>query len=131
MHEQVIVKVNAPVDRVVAPLVEALNASSGVFTLNSCEADGIGRAYVDFTYGNSSADLVGFVENLAHHLAALKLCCGYSVGLEWFGDNPQPRGRLAVGKDHITDVAAVVREAISCDRTSPSAGDTRHIEPHR
>ena len=112
-HEHIIVKVNVPVDRVVAPLVESLNVSPNVLTINSCESDEHGRAYVDFTYGDKAVDLLIFIENLAQKLTALKLCCGYSVGLEWFGNNPQPRGRLAVNKDHITDVAAVVRAAVS------------------
>jgi hypothetical protein len=130
MHQTKIVKVNMPIDVVVAPLVESLNASPDIVTINSCEADESDRAYVDFTYGNSASELLALLENLAQKLATLKTCCGYSIGLEWHGDNPQPRGHLAVSKSLIADVAAVVREAVSSDRTNQSVCDIQRTVPH-
>jgi len=52
-HEQVWVKVNAPVDQGVAEVVSLLNSVSGLETLQSCQGDTGGRdAYVYFAYGN-------------------------------------------------------------------------------
>ena len=51
MHEQVVVKVNAPVDKGGVPLVEALNGFDCVITLDSCEHGVTGASYVYFLYG--------------------------------------------------------------------------------
>ncbi len=50
IHPQVWVKVNAQVDRGIAPLIEALSAYPGVRTLESCEGNG-DTAWVAFDFG--------------------------------------------------------------------------------
>ena len=50
MHEQTWVKVNAPVDKGIAPLIEALSQFPGVRTLDSCEGTA-GSAWVCFDCG--------------------------------------------------------------------------------
>ncbi|MBZ5510270.1 MAG: hypothetical protein LAN70_03790 [Acidobacteriia bacterium] len=51
-HEQVWIKVNAPVDAGVAEIVSLLNSVGGLETLQSCEGDVGGRnGYVYFTCG--------------------------------------------------------------------------------
>jgi hypothetical protein len=52
-HEQVWVKVNAPVDAGVAEVVSVLNTVEGLETLQSCQGDAGGRpGYVYFACGN-------------------------------------------------------------------------------
>lgn len=51
-HEQVFVKVNAPVDRGAASLISALSAFPKLQTVESCE-DINGSAWVTFIYGDN------------------------------------------------------------------------------
>lgn len=52
-HEQVWVKVNAPVDAGVAEIVSVLNSVDGLETLQSCQGDaGRKDGYVYFAYGD-------------------------------------------------------------------------------
>lgn len=104
-HNQVIIKVNAFVDEGIAPLVLALNSIDGVITFDSCERGVSGEAYVYFTYGRSWRDLGKLLENTAAILRNLDLCCGFSVALEWFGSNEQPRALLTLRPEHVADVA--------------------------
>lgn len=68
-HKETSVKVNAWVDRGVAPLVQALNEFPQVYTLQSCE----GPAEVTFTYGTEDglpwAESVKFALWLANEFA--------------------------------------------------------------
>jgi hypothetical protein len=51
-HEQVWIKVNAPVDQRMAGMVSLLNSVEGLETLQSCQGEPGGRdAYVYFSYG--------------------------------------------------------------------------------
>lgn len=50
-HEQVWVKVNAPVDKGISPLIAALSAFPKLQTIESCE-DTAGYAWVCFIYGD-------------------------------------------------------------------------------
>jgi hypothetical protein len=59
-HEQVWVKVNAPVDRGVGSLIRALSAFPQLQTLESCENLN-GRAWVTFVYGLDWRELSEFV----------------------------------------------------------------------
>ena len=128
IHEQVIVKVNMPVDRGVVPLVEAMNQSSRILTVNSCEADEHGRPYVDFLYGHNLNELVSFVELLAAGLARIG---GYFLSIEWYGEDPQPRGRLIVRPERLSDVAAGIGQLLNCDHMTLSDDGTQHIGPRR
>src|SRR6266851_5913445 len=116
-HRQVFVKVNAPVDEGIAALVEALNQFDGIITLDSCQRGREG-AYVYFTFGvylcTQDADwrqLAEFVERLSADLRDLNLCCGYSLRLEWFGSNEQPRAQLVLNPEYVAAVATKIREA--------------------
>jgi len=52
-HEQIWVKVNAPVDAGVAEIVSVLNTVDGLETLQSCQGDAGGRSgYVYFACGD-------------------------------------------------------------------------------
>jgi hypothetical protein len=52
-HREIMVKVNAPVDEGVAPLVSALSAVEGLVTMESCQGEPSGRnAFVVFRLGS-------------------------------------------------------------------------------
>jgi hypothetical protein len=109
-HKEVQVKVNAFVDEYVAPLVIALNSIDGLVTLDSCEEDaGTGEASVYFTYGSGWQEMGNLIEVLARLIRGLNLCCGFSLCLEWFGSNDQPRAHLSLRREHVADVARVIR----------------------
>lgn len=61
-HEQVFIKVNAPVDRGVASLITALSSYPKLQTIESCE-DSKGWAWVMFVYGDAEIwqEVGGFV----------------------------------------------------------------------
>jgi hypothetical protein len=59
-HEQVWIKVNAPVDKGVADLISALSLFPKVRTIESCQGTK-DRAWVCFIYGESWKDLSEFV----------------------------------------------------------------------
>jgi hypothetical protein len=118
-HKEIPVKVNAFVDEGVAPLVLALNSIDGLVSLDSCQCDAItSQASVYFCYGASWQDLANLVEALARALRNLDLCCGYSVCLEWFGNN-DPRGHLLVRPENVATVAATISSDFLARQEAP------------
>jgi hypothetical protein len=101
--------VNAPVDEGIAVVVVALNQIDGVVTLDSCQRGVTGEAYVYFTYGDNWRELGKLLERLAAQLRTMSLCCGFSLSLEWFGSNDQPRARLVLRPEHATGVANAIQ----------------------
>ena len=104
-HEEVPVKVNAFVDRGVAPLVAALNEVEGIVTLDSCEG-GVRGAYVFFVCTDHLIEL-------AHDLAATLRRLGsplFSVAVEWEGSNDSPRGLLSVDVNLVEEAASLIQQ---------------------
>jgi len=60
-HEQVWAKVNAPVDRGIAPLIEMLSLFPPLQTGSSCEGSETQPATVTFRYGDGWRELTEFV----------------------------------------------------------------------
>lgn len=107
-HEQVEVKVNAMCDRGIAPLVVALNEIQGVETLDSCENGGEGwGAYVFFRYGADWQALAGLMQQISTELSR-GIKCGFSLRLEWFGSNDQPRGQIAISPQDIATISSQI-----------------------
>jgi len=50
-HAEAYVKVNAPVDQGIAPLITALSEIDGLETIESCQGEPGGRAFVIFRFG--------------------------------------------------------------------------------
>lgn len=127
MHEQTLVKVNAFVDRGIAPLVLALNSIEGVITLDSCQKGDCGTepgmAYVYFTYGQSWTALGHLLEWIAAQTQELDLCCGFSVRLEWFGSNDKPRAQISVKPEHVIEVAEALQRSQFTPRMFQSVCD--------
>lgn len=109
-HRQVEAKVNAYVDEGIAPLVEALSSISGLVTIESCQRSVEGQAFVYFVYGETWQELGEMAERLSSALRPLDLCCGYSVTVEWFGSNDQPRAQLLTKPEHVAEVAAAIQD---------------------
>jgi hypothetical protein len=82
MHKQVVVKVNALVDKGIADLVSVLSSFDGVFTYESCQSSILG-AYICLHYGSplrpSLADTVQFADILAKLLDGTEC----TVSVEW------------------------------------------------
>ena len=112
-HEQVFIKINGTCDKGIAPLVVALNEIPGLITLDSCQSGAYGEAYVFFTYGNKWEELASFLQGLSSQLSKYKLCCGYRLRLEWFGNNDQPRAQLVLESKHVVDVADGIRTLVT------------------
>lgn len=109
-HRQLAVKVNALVDEGVAPLVEALSATVGVVTLDSCEGDeDLEPAHVYFCYGSGWSDVGRLADLIAERLREDSVE-DYSVSVEWFGSNEQPRARLSVPKACVAAAATALRQ---------------------
>jgi hypothetical protein len=63
IHQQIWVKVNAPVDKNIAKLIQALSLFPKLRTIESCQGNGKQKIWVSFTYGNSWQDLSTFIFN--------------------------------------------------------------------
>lgn len=110
-HQQVLIKVNAEVDRGVAPLVQALNEIEGVITLDSCENGGNGwGAYVYFTYQKGWQALAGLLQAISSSLGTPGIACGYALRLEWLGSNENPRAQIACEPEHVGIVAEGIQK---------------------
>ena len=107
------IKVNAFVDEGIAPLVAALSGIEGLVTLESCERGDDGLADVYFSYGAyvDWRELGAMLESLAGKLRELNICCGFSLTLEWFGSNDQPRARLSVKPEHAAEIADLIERS--------------------
>jgi hypothetical protein len=113
-HEQTCIKVNAMVDKGIAPLVEALNLFPGVVTLSSCEGNEDGRGYVAFTVDNDGWQQVGeFLSDLSLSLRNFPDLCdetSFSLCLEWYTGSEVPTAYLRVQHKHIRRLAQAIRE---------------------
>lgn len=109
-HKQVGLKLNAFVDEGIAPLVAALNSFAGVLTLESCQRDAGGEAYVSFQFGEGWHQLGEFVGRLSVALGErLDLCCGFALRLEWFAGGEEPLAQVRVAPKHIQLLAAAIQ----------------------
>jgi hypothetical protein len=107
------VKVNATVDRGIAPLVEALNACPGVFTTSSCEGRKNRDAFVAFDTGGDGSRLVAFVDALSGALSrnAKISDLPFTLSVEWYAGGDAPSGYLRVPHQHIQVLAEAIHSA--------------------
>lgn len=113
-HEQVDARVNVPVDRGVAPLVEALSAFEGVYTVDSCECDDRSNAYVAFVYGEDWEEAGGFLSKLSEELTHyLPRDCFFTLALEWAASGSAPLARLVVSARNRDELAGALLKAAS------------------
>jgi hypothetical protein len=110
-HDQVWVKVNAPVDAGIAEVVSILNRFEGLYTLDSCEGiAGEKPAHVYFNYGDwrQIGDLM-----FDHIGPALFSKFGNEaiVSLEVFNGS-EPMGKLSFDKEATCDVASLLERLV-------------------
>jgi hypothetical protein len=105
-HRPVNIKVNAPVDEGIAPLVLALNSIEGVMTIDSCQGYD-GKAYVYFVVRGSSEDIALFAHRLAQALhVELTERWFWCLVLEWASD--QPMMKIVCDNSRIEKMSGVV-----------------------
>lgn len=138
VHAQTLVKVNAQVDKGIAPLVEALNACPGVFTTSSCEGRKSQDAYVAFDVAGGRCELLAFVNALSSALGRNDKArdCPFVLSVEWYAGGTTPNGYVRVPRQHIHALADAIHSARADIvatghrfRKSRSARDTGYREP--
>jgi hypothetical protein len=123
-HKEVPVKVTAWIDEGIVPLVEALNACPDVLTVDSCEGDEAGGAYVLFRVRGSCARATTFAESLASDLSTAPEAA-YVLQAEWRPGEDEPLLVLSCPPDQV----ALLASRISSCRTTPSGGGTASTAP--
>ena len=119
MHREVPVKVNAMIDEGIAPLVLALNEEPRLLTVDSCQGDDDGSAYVYMVYGGPAAHAAAFFAALAQQLAKDSTrSADYELRLEWRTGNMEPMARLSTPRPSVPNLAGTVRKAISAVRST-------------
>jgi hypothetical protein len=101
-HIEILVKVNAWIDKGVASLVESLNLFGGVETLDSCEGYGDDPAYVYFRCCNGSKEA----------RPKETLTVGYRLRLEWLASE-EPMAELSTQRENMPTLAAKIAELAS------------------
>ncbi len=108
-HEQVAVKVNAWVDRGVAPLVEALAEFPGLISVESCQGGEVDApdAYVTFVSGEGWQELGAFLAWFSSALGDQPY--RYRLSLVWHNGGSAPWAQVHVAPASIASLAAAVR----------------------
>ncbi|MGA9452942.1 MAG: hypothetical protein WBW41_16550 [Verrucomicrobiia bacterium] len=119
-HSEIRVKVNAWVDRGVAPLVDALNLFDGLWTTSSGEGHGQ-FAHVHFGYARPSNNFADFMERLSSELGErVPADNEYRLALEWVGGGKRPLGAIVARREVVQLLSKAIRQiAVSFDHTSP------------
>jgi hypothetical protein len=113
-HEQVWVKVNAPVDRGIARIVAILSSIEGLRTLDSCEGiAGYKPAHVYFNFG-SWAKIGSLMFDRIGPALWERLGSEALVSVEIFNES-EPMGKLSFDKE-ATDVVASLLDQLLQER---------------
>lgn len=144
-HEQVWVKINAPVDRAIGGLISALSAFPKLQTIESCQGNGKEAAWVCFVYGIDAGEawreLADFVlgylgPRLAREVGDL---ASVRIQVTSFG---RARGELWVDrvfrtkfleKTDLTNQKAIylLKKIEQQERANQRGGAGRELAPHR
>lgn len=124
-HAEVPVKVTAWIDEKVVPLVLALNEFDDVMTLDSCQADATGSAYVMFCSRKEPQVACAFAIALAAVLAERGADLDYTFRAEWHSGTGEPLLKLSCPPEAIKSVANL----LSACRTTLWPNDRAHTEP--
>jgi hypothetical protein len=115
MHKQVCVKVNAYVDEVIAPVVEALSGIDGLVTFESCQKlKNKGRAFIAFGYRDNDKDWVNIgklCEKISKAIYGIDFA---DVSLNWSGTRYYniPLGFLEFKTADAKQIASAVNKLI-------------------
>lgn len=114
-HQQTWIKVNAPIDQGIAPVVALLNEIEGLQTLDSCEGThGEKPAHVYFYYGDWKC-IGRFVFESLGPLLALEAGSVGSVSVEVFNGS-LPMGKLTFEAEATDVVASVLQRLCHAER---------------
>lgn len=108
MHSEIPIKVTAWVDEGIVPLVAALNEFDGVITVDSCEADERGEAYVYFKVRGEPDATVLFAARLAHALAGNGIVSEYCLRVEWIDGSDEPMAQIVTAPALVKTLADVL-----------------------
>lgn len=111
IHEQVMVKVNAPVDRGVASLVEALSSIPNLITSESCEGDSSKEAFVSFHVDGDWRALAQFVHDFSKAVSSRVADIWYSLSVEWYAGGERPLAYVRVPHQHIEKLSEAISKA--------------------
>ena len=113
-HLQTAVKVNAQVDKGIAPLVEALSSWPEIVTVSSCEGNKQRDAYVAFhVLSDDWQELGAFMRKLSLDLGKNDSLSDrpFSLAVEWYAGGINPLGYLRVSRQHIQVLAEAINSA--------------------
>lgn len=129
-HVETPVKVNAWVDRRIAPLVEALNDFPDIWTTSSCEGNG-NSAHVHFAYRGPSNRFANFMREFSAQLRdRVPTDHEYKLSLEWVAGGTEPLGTLTARREVLESLAEAIRRiAVSFGHKNPYRRGTRGTRP--
>lgn len=113
MHKQVAVKVNGLCDKGIQPLVSTLNEIDDLITLDSCESDADGKAYVSFEYRGTWHKLASLVQAMSNELRIRLADYDHSFRLEWFDGNERPRAQIVMDSEHVSALAGHLQALVT------------------
>lgn len=124
-HQEIPIKVNAWVDRGVAPLVEAMNCFKTIWTTDSCQGNGQ-FARVHFAFCGSNDEFAAFIEMLSRGLGDRMESDGdYRITLEWTPGAERPLGAVFARQGIVQPLSNAIRLiALSYDHKNRSQRDT-------
>jgi hypothetical protein len=111
-HQEVLVKVNAKVDRGIAPLVEAINSIPDAFTVSSCEGDEAHEPYVAFFIADGDWRSVGkVIERLTAELGNNNRVndIPFKLSIEWYAGGATPTGYVRVPRQHVSALSTSIK----------------------
>jgi hypothetical protein len=129
-HQQSWVKVNTRVDCNMVRIVSALSSISGLETLQSCEGDDRGEAYVHFWYGPSWERACGIV--FGGLLTALQVAGVPATAAVEIFNGSLPTARIAFDARALEQATLAVEKFTTesgLPRNSASVRDTEYREP--
>lgn len=132
IHSTKPVKVNAWVDKEIAPVVQALNKFTEIITVDSCQGGDGQNAYVHFICNSNDDALYHFVKDTSRMLSQNISCSdGFCLRIEWVAGSDYPMATLSMEPNMIGPLSKAMESAVfNGDHKNPFSGDTKHREPH-
>ena len=130
-HDTIPIKVNAWVDKDIAPLVEAISVFPQIVTVDSCQGGSDEKAYVHFVCESDEDVLHALVRSLSRAMnTLLPTADAARVQIEWVAGSDYPMATLVVEPKLIGSLTEVVRSVANSDHTTASSCDTARTTPH-
>lgn len=108
-HEVMQVKVNAWVDKGVAPLVLALNEFENLFTVDSCQGGADAPAYVYFWHMGEGTASGRFFSWLGRRLSEWASQFEYELTLDWTTGDAKPMAKISTDRRYIENLSRQLR----------------------